>query len=385
MYNISAPVLYKDCVTDEFPSFAVGLRTNENTDHTVRLHINHQRHWYEDTYHDILTIENYGWHLMSPMLYPGHTPLAVDLRSVERERHALVAEGRRIRQFNTEGLSILPRLRVVSMGGICGDIYNDPSAPALEHQLHPEFGKKCKILPHALLDLPSVQHYCQAVAYGPLSLPNRIIKPETPIISYTQHNRGAPMLVPCRHCFRTHLPPIILGATNRYYCDTSHIVSSAINLNHHLAALGSLSPILAMFNRPDIIVADPDTGEPIPLGSRIGSKMYKGTTVEIYNFIRVVKIGFLTIFDNAEAERGKSNMFGSRPPQSLSFFQEYLDRALPEIWRGKVKLMNREEAPDCEACGFSPRDEFESRDMSNPGFTTGNCPLDLFVRREGGV
>jgi hypothetical protein len=376
MYTLCAPVLYRECITDDFPSFASGLRTNENTDQTVRLHINHKRHWAEANYLDILTTKDYHWTGVGSRRHPDDIPPVFDLRSVDLELQALVREGTRIRQFITEGLTILPRLHTVSVGGFCGDIYNGPRAPKLERRLHDDFEKQCKTLPHALLDLPTVKHYCQAVAYGPLSLPNRTIKPKTRIISYTLHQRGTPMFCSCVDCFEDHSPPIILGAINRYYCDGDRLIPSSINPHHYPQFSEYLKPVLAMFARPDVIIADPETGTPIPFQGRINSKSHKGTTVEIYDYFRTVDIGFRTLSDIHEAMSKRSPTYGSLSPQSLSFFQESLDQALPEIWRGKVKLKNREEAPSCQACGFNPQEAFEA-DLSTSETRTGNCPFGM--------
>ena len=373
MYNICLPVLYRDIVTDNFPSFAAGLRTNENIDHTARLHINHQRHWYEEHYQDILTSKDFDWDRLAPRIHPGEVPSFHDLECVKRELLGLVKEGTRIRQFITEGLTILPRLRTVSIGGFCGDIFNDLRAPELEWRLHADDGFEghYKTLPHALLDLPTVRDYCQALAYGPLSLPNRIIKPDSPITSYTIHQRGTPMFCSCRDCFENHSPPIILGAINRYYCDSAHIIPSTINPRNHPELLDYLKPILAMFTRPDVIIADPNTGTPITYQGQIKKKVYQNTTVEIYNYVRILNAGFFSILNDSD------QTLGSKPPQPLAFFQESLDQALPEVWKGRVRFINREEAPDCKACGFNPQEVFLREQASISEFGTGHCAFSL--------
>jgi len=164
MYNICAPVLYQDCVTDDYASFASGLRTNENTDRTRRLHIYNQRHASEASYVELLTED--CWALFVGKVELDSVPANVSITAFTRENDVLVREGTRLRQFVTEGPTVLPNLNMVSMGGIGERLYNGHSAASAERLLHIDYDNNCKTIAPALLDLPSVQHYCQAVSMG---------------------------------------------------------------------------------------------------------------------------------------------------------------------------------------------------------------------------
>jgi len=358
MYNICASVLYKDCTTDDFVSFASGLRTNESIDHTTRLHIHHKEHWSEATYAEIT--EN-GWDKLKIKAKLEHLPGTRPHSSIVREYRGLSKEGRRLRQFITEGLTVLPNLRVVSTGGIGETIFNEYNAPVVEKVLkrEPEGSDGIKILAQALLDLPTVQHYCQAVAYGPLSLPNQIVKPESALKTYTHHQRGTPLFCECLDCHENHSPPIVLGAINRYHCKTSHGIPHPFPSMMETVIETYLAPIIAMFARPDVMVADPETGKPTPYDGGNHDQIIEGTEIELYNYIRVYRLN--EIRQNPFMFLECPDKMGTLPAQSLSYFQTTLDAALPERWRGKVVLKDREQAPPCIACGYDFQQEFEDQ------------------------
>jgi hypothetical protein len=161
MYELCAPVLYSDCTPYDFTAFAAGLRTNEHIDRTARLHIHHKRHWTEPTYKDILTV---GWDELEDKPILDTVPPSLDLQSVMEECQALIQEGARLRRFITEGLTILPNLRSVSMGGIGDQVFNQTGSIMIERMYSSRFEVTSKILPHALIDLPTLHHYCQAVS-----------------------------------------------------------------------------------------------------------------------------------------------------------------------------------------------------------------------------
>jgi hypothetical protein len=344
MYDIVAPVQYKDCITGNYPSFAAGLRTNENLDRTVRLHIHHKHHRGEMTYGDIMEL---GWKILETRIHIGDELVNIDPNSTVKECEELVHEGHRLRQFITEGLTVLPKLKTVSIGGIGEDALNDSQAAVIEKVISENFDMTSKTLPHALIDLPTVEFYCQAVSYGPLALPNKTIKPLSPIKCYTQHQRGTAMFTNCRCHQEARSPTPIVGAVNRYYGLTQHHVGVA----HDMGEAGFIGcppaemfgPIIAMLNRK-VYNADPSTGQPVPLEGDIGPDMHRDTRVHIYGYIRA-----------HDSQSLLPSIFGGSktPSNPLKPFQDYLERMLPQAWKGKVKLFNSERAPPCTGCGFS--------------------------------
>jgi hypothetical protein len=218
MYDLCASVLYSDCTLRDFTTFAAGYRTNENTDRTTRLHIHHEPHWSEATYAEIFEP---GWEMLEIKDHLHLDPVGRDLMGVMEECHALVQEGKRIRRFITEGLSVLPRLHTVAMWGIGETLFNDVGGFPVEQIYSCRFEDNAKILPHALINLPTIRNYCQTVFYGPLALPNKIIKVESALQTFTTHFRGSQTFSNCLTVQELRSPKIILGATNRYFCESA--------------------------------------------------------------------------------------------------------------------------------------------------------------------
>ena len=355
MYDLIAPVLYKDCTLGDYTSFAAGLGNNENIDRTSRLHLYQNRHWGEATYLELLT---FGWHLLE-MGEKGSLddiPGGLDGPGLFLEITQLVNEGTRLRQFITEGITVLPNLRVVATGGLGETVFNAPRAMMLEQLYSCQFDSTSKILPHALIDLPTVQHYCQAVAFGPFALPARIIQPvSSSLRTYTQHERGDAMFSPCLTLQELRSPPVILGASNRYYCYATHYVRYPLDPQmHQKGAESLLRPIVTMLNRP-VYMADPFTGEPVQTKETVTFDMTKDTQVVIYNYIRLVEREKLQASSLEPID--PFHIIESIPPMDLIFFQGYLEHLLPDAWKGKVRLANREEAPPCAGCGHDMEGE----------------------------
>jgi hypothetical protein len=280
-------------------------------------------------------------------------PVGRDLMGVMEECHALVQEGKRIRRFITEGLSVLPRLHTVAMGGIGETLFNDVGGFQVEEMYSCRFEDNAKILPHALINLPTIRNYCQTVFYGLLALPNKIIKVKSALQTFTTHFRGSQTFSNCLTVQELRSPPIILGAINRYYCEMA---------NHALYpfdgdAVGEfttlLAPILAMLDR-SVYVADPVTGESTECNSDVDA--FEGTKVEIYDYIRTIDRS--KVDSTSHVCIDPDEILQALPPLSSSFLQNLVDQAVPQQWKGKVVLKNREEAPPCSACGLDLQEEF---------------------------
>lgn len=351
MYELCAPVLYTDCTPYDFVSFATGLRTNENIDRTSRLHIHHKQHWAEVTYAQIFES---GWSRLETKRALHVNPIGRDFMGVLEECHALVEQGVRIRRFITQGLTILPKLQIVSMGGIGEDLFNSAWGSQAQAMYSCDFENTGKVLSHALIDLPTIKDYCQTVAYGPLALPNKIIKVKSSLQTFTYHLRGAGTFSRCPTAQQIRSPPIIIGAMNRYFCQLAVHASYPLDRATDDELVAHLEPIIAMFNRP-AHTADSTTGESIDYNGDINA--FRGTKVEIYDYIRTVDKAKLD--SSGRACLDPTEVVAALPPQSLSFLQGTLDEALPEQWKGKVVFKNREDAPLCPACGLSLQEEFE--------------------------
>lgn len=137
-----------------------------------------------------------------------------------------------------------------------------------------------------------------------------------------------------------------------------------INPDYQHVLPNYVSAIVGMVTRAGITIAHPITGNPIPYTGNISDEVVKGTTIEIYNFIRAVR------YPQANASIDillkYQGTMATLAPLSLSFFQDLLNQALPEDWKGKVKLLDKEDAPLCPACGFDLQEEVHYRTSSTP-------------------
>ena len=347
MYELCAPVLYGKCTPYDFKLFVAGLRTNEHIDRTSRLHIRQKRLLLEIE----IDCEEVSY---AEIFESGWTRVIRDLPAIMQECHSLIGEGIRIRQFITEGLTVLPNLRSVSMGGIGDDLFCTTGGYQVQSMYSCDFENGGKVLSHALIDLPTIHHYCQTVAYGPLALPHKILKVRSPLKTFTHHLRGTQIFSSCLDAQEKRSPPIILGSMNRYYCQAAFHAPYPFTDECKVEIAVLLKPIIAMLDR-SVYIADPTTGVPIKYHG--DSNVLDGTQIEIYDYIRAIESS--KIDRSTKACINPADDIHTLPPQSLSFPQRILDQILPEQWKGKVVLKNREQAPPCPACGLNLQEEFK--------------------------
>jgi hypothetical protein len=185
-------------------------------------------------------------------------------------------------------------------------------------------------IPHFLLGLGSVKHYCQTSLAGPLAIANEILQPVNSPKVVTFH-------ISTRAMDEGIMPPIVIGAVNRYMCVATTIFCDFTDGNvlaDHVVE-DILKPLRNMLNRRKYgLYLYPDNIE-YPLIDY--STEFENTSIEVYNYVRHVWV------DNIDpiTRKGSSNLRG---------FQDQLDRTAG-MWRGKVILKNSEDAEPCSACG----------------------------------
>ena len=113
-------------------------------------------------------------------------------------------------------------------------------------------------VPLFLLGLPSVQHYCQRLPTGSFALPNHVIKVDSPPAIVTIHT---PKMLSKDGLI--WLPPIVLGATNRYmfrcedtllcsiHAEEDKMTSRIPQVLHRLQVMLSERPVLHIKNDTD--------------------------------------------------------------------------------------------------------------------------------------
>jgi hypothetical protein len=191
-------------------------------------------------------------------------------------------------------------------------------------------------LPLFLLDLPSVQHYCQRLPTGPLALPNHVIKIDNPPAIVTIHT--AKMLSKDGLIW---LPPIVLGTTNRYMflCEDTLLCSiHAGEVKIAARVAQALHRLQIMFaERPVLHVKNDSQYEYLPFHSAA----LDDTRVEIYDYIRCFKF----------AEVMNPFPKSTDPPMDLAPIESMFNQRIGR-WNGKVFLKTSSECPPCSACGY---------------------------------
>jgi hypothetical protein len=244
---------------------------------------------------------------------------------------------------------LFPNLTKVVMTGI-----GDSSWSRLRNDINLELALGNNRLAFSLLSLPSVEHYCQTSAMGPLVLSGIIVKPLHPPKIVTHHYAlpETPWPYPV-------LEPIVLGAINRFiYCASARFGTlepiTADIVDHQFLPLldGVTCPLMTR----GTVVREIDS-----VSTTIGSTMVPyteevpieevsliGTYIEVYNLARNFQD------DNEQEMSSEETKTALSWPFSLDVCEalERLGDTRWGRWKGRVKIRNREDIPACPSCGF---------------------------------
>lgn len=201
-----------------------------------------------------------------------------------------------------------------------------------------------KMLPVALLAIPSVEHFCQSTECGPLALRPSIHKPSghLSIKVFTYHLRH-----PGRHHgLKRNFAPIISGAINRYYYLYDPTAENVNASSERILGQTMTVSLVKCFSNKGFEVVGPDM-KPLKESS-IEKDPVQNTVVELYGLFPA-DLG-LTPIEAAQTESDRTYV-------TREVMQDLLDSNLPEIWKGKVFLKSKAEAPPCTACGRKLMDE----------------------------
>ena len=326
---------------DDIDAFFYGPgRDNSRTFQLIRrLHIIHKDHVQEPTYLD-LTRRNL-WAFVGRL-----GPINQADLLVENGTYATAALD--LLELD-EDQSLMPRLERVVMGGIRKSLWTT-------YSFGYEYGAYDRRFAHVLIDLPSVKHYCQSVQVGPLSLPSGLLALDTPLETFTHH--AVPGHGPSPHL--GGMPPVVIGAINRYYFSCNHTLVSMDGLDPLVSdkeLFCILLLILQMYHKSVVLPAR-DT-EPDHPNYGITTEAAQNTTIEVYDFIRHVRIHPPEVRPPWPFYHGKALELADRPAESLEMVQETLERLMQPEWKGRVRLKNREEAPPCAACDLDPKEQWK--------------------------
>ena len=207
-------------------------------------------------------------------------------------------------------------------------------------------------VPLFLLGLPSVQHYCQRLPTGPFALPNHVIKVDSPPAIVTIHT---PKMLSKDGLI--WLPPIVLGATNRYmfrcedtllcsiHAEEDKMTSRIPQVLHRLQVMLSERPVLHIKNDTDFEYLS------------FASVSLDNTRIEVYDYIRYFKFASI----ESPFPKPTDRLLDLAPIETM--FNEKIGR-----WKGKVFLKNKTECPPCSACGFEG--DYKGEDWTRSGTTS---------------
>jgi hypothetical protein len=245
---------------------------------------------------------------------------------------------RRIRKAMHEGIMVMPKLeRAVMMGEVDDD--------ATVEQRHGEKGI-CEVL----ISMPSVKYYCQASGLGPLALPNVVYQPLHPPEIATFHLSRSTKIMEC-----LEIPPIILGATNRYILSgplrietprplkVTDLSGGLDNLKLLAHVLCSRTHVTKQLEPSDSTTSDENVTEQI-----FDSVSLDGTSIEFYHYAVNVISSDLTSRPSRDLKPKHTH------PLGLDIRKALEDMLEPQIgrWRGKVIIRDASHLPICPACQY---------------------------------
>lgn len=342
-HEASSSLLYKDYLVRDVAKFLKSLTSANTYNEIERLHLYHDWEVAELSYEQIMVSGD--WIAWIPRSSPNDGFHFATSRTFT-EITETYESGFDMRRLMAQGAPVFQKLKSISLGSLGNRSWNGQLAQVMiaEGLINDD----SRIVPHTFLDLPSLDHACQWLNNGPLSLSGRIIKPETPIKIFTFHPRPFR-----RQCCHTHeQPPVIIGAINRYYFDTASVLPLTLVEPVMEAAMShALVPIRALLSPSRVNVLHTTLMDP-PIDLDLKDVDLDGTAIEIYNCIRIVD-ELPQTYDPIKAHQ----LIADLPPQSLETCQKYLDTLIHPKWRGRVKLLNEEDAPPCPSCGFEPKQD----------------------------
>lgn len=348
MNALATPAMYRDCVVNNTTAFLKAVKQGQPYDQIERLQIYFGTTVGELRYAELLAR---GWTKLQIKTGPSQTPPQPDVDKILFELKTVPVTAQEVRRLAYYRADVLPNLRQVVLGGLGECNWNSREAKALI--AYGGVSMHNRSAAHLLLGLPSVEHFCQYYKSGPLSLSGEIIKLQHPLKTFHYHARtNSPHSLALEP--EPEQPPIIIGATNRYFFDKttyafagSHVATDG---RHQCELLHAVLDMLCP-RRTRVLVS----GLFYARSSTLDQVDLTGTVIEIYELVRLVNKTHHT-----ETEvTARSSKYWARPPQSLAELQSALDAHIHPAWRGKVFLRYREDAPPCSACGFDINEEWK--------------------------
>lgn len=247
---------------------------------------------------------------------------------------------------------MLARLTTVSLGNLTNLAWERPSFKETERFSTYPGRENLKAMPHFLVNLPNIQHICQMTRFGPHFLYPGICVPTYPPNIYTYHCN-----LPAKLCICTEeVGPIVLGSINRHY----YTCTFAVDHTPFVNPWGVMQDQTRINNIVQRLIGSPVvvlTDEGASVGHYTDDLDIGSIPLEIYDYVRY----------RATPPDGRPKLVwnrghtprGSQPAANIAPFQALLDEALPQKWKGRAIMKDREDARPCTACGLSMKEQWD--------------------------
>lgn len=351
--NAAAQILDGDCRVGKVESFLRAVEAGRPCDKIKRLQLYHPAQAFEPSYEWL--IERGRRNTVALKSHPVDQDFDLAKAAAKKDVKDKVRAGARLRTLLGNNSSIFPALQHLVLGGLgetSTDVYYTLSGnmPYMKPQT----------LPITLLDIPSLETVCQYYGMGTLVLPGLPIQPRSRLRIFTYHPRPFPAYL--AQSIEHH--PIIIGAVNRYYHDQTFTFRSTFDQTapeSRNAMLDALHHIISWLHPSrTLVVTTTADRDQLHEKAHIDNIDLRGTTIEIYNHIRVADWG------NPKTANGKFDIEAPVRALPLVIFQKLLDSQVHPKWRGRVVLRDMEDTPPCASCGYLPEEEDEHMMVMKP-------------------
>lgn len=349
LYDICGPKLYANCLIGDLSSLVVGIYHHSALiDKIERLHLYSGRYLTEPNYDDLLNDRHGAWMWVEgPPPRPKFSNGATEFSLVDEFRTSAKVQ-MLLARAPWRSPAKFPRLRIVCFGDIPNCAWGTLAASFHNETMEGflKAGNRTSV-PKMLLDVPSVEHVCQSTRLGPHAFDFTVFNGSHAPLVFNWHPSNPSIRCPCM----MEMGPMILGATNRYFFTCLFLVENVPATEWDpIEEIDRLNGLVLRISRVNIIdghtyFTEPSPPEPVDLGD---------TKLEIYDYVR-----YIDPIPNTAHRKEELKRRACGPATSLARIQDALEKALPECWKGRVTLKNREDTPPCTACGVELKDMWE--------------------------
>jgi hypothetical protein len=211
LYDIFAPQLYTKFSVGNLSSIFTGFKYgNSMFKHIRHLHLYSGTYNDEPTYTELVMME--AWEALD-----GYGEEKIPWSGTDEVLNCVFVGNCIQHSLQHDRLSPFPKLHSISLEGYQDHMWGLPMAEGWEESAlkDPSMSPCYKMLPLALLAIPSVEHFCQSTEFGPLALRPFMYTTsrQLSIKIFTFHLRHPDR---CQG-LKQNFAPIVSGAINRYY------------------------------------------------------------------------------------------------------------------------------------------------------------------------